>query len=122
MGWTRFDSAGFDSPPSRKTPPFDAGEEQDAPGAPRDEVFRELWDRVSSLRSAEVETDRITARNWRLGEERKMAAVELEDTRVCQTRLKGRTVAFGTAAGAGVPSVSTAWAHDAQTLHNSVAE
>mmetsp|Transcript_24932 Transcript_24932/g.74826 ORF Transcript_24932/g.74826 Transcript_24932/m.74826 type:complete len:525 (+) Transcript_24932:313-1887(+) len=74
-------------------------EEQDAPGAPKDEVFRELWDRVSRLRSTEVETDRVTARNWRLGEERKMAAVELEDTRVCQTRLKGRTVAFGTAAG-----------------------
>ena len=55
----------------------------------KDEVFSELWDRVSRLRSAEVESDRTTARNWRLGEERKMAAVERG---VCQVdRQNGST-------------------------------
>ena len=64
-----------------------------------DAVFAELWERVSKSRSDAVRQDRLTASNWRRGAHDRLAAVELEDTRVCQTRLSGRTVAFGTAAG-----------------------
>ena len=64
-----------------------------------DAVFAELWERASKSRSDAVRQDRLTASNWRRGAHDRLAAVELEDTRVCQTRLSGRTVAFGTAAG-----------------------
>jgi len=64
-----------------------------------DAIFAELWERVATSRNAAVRQDRLTAANWRRGAHDRLAAVELEDTRVCHTRLSGRTVAFGTAAG-----------------------
>ena len=66
---------------------------------PDDSFYDELWNRVSALKNREIAADRKTVRNWRAGNSDHLAAVELEDTRVCQTRLNGRTVAFGTAAG-----------------------